>query len=703
MRVHELAKELDLSSKELLSDLQQRGVDAKSHMSALSLQDVDTIRSKRGDGAAAPPESVQVRESELIPSLAEKTKGQPHFSGDQNTSSDPLPKAFTEVSSQKPLSSQTSESRSVIIKGPIVVKEFSAHLNMRPNQLIAELMSMNIFASINERLDLKVAQKVAEKHGIRLEYEKKSADRKPMASPPSADEEPEEDKLEDLVPRPPVITFLGHVDHGKTSLLDQIREAKVAQGEDGGITQYIGAYTIDYQGQKITFIDTPGHEAFTAMRARGANLTDIAVIVIAADDGIKSQTREALQHIRAAGVSIMVAINKVDLKTANVDKVKQQLQEENLTPEEWGGETICCPVSAHTGEGIDHLLEMILLQAEILELKSNPKRKAQGYVVEACLETGMGPTASLLVKRGILHVGDVMVCGPYWGRIKALINDQGVKIEQAGPSMAVKCLGLPEVPDAGSEFKVYPNDRLARSISEKRLEKKRNQTLTGSHTGRKATLDDLLKQTDATSVKELSILIKADVQGILEAIQQSVRQIKSDKITQNIILGGVGNITGNDVLLASASNAIILGFHVSKEGQVNKLAKHEGVEIRLYNVIYELLDDVRQAMEGLLEPELRENITGHAQVKQVFDISKKGKIAGCLVTDGRVTIKAFSRVLREGDVLCEARILTLKRYQNEASDVRDGQECGIRLDNFSDFNEGDIIEFYETEQIAQTL
>ena len=562
---------------------------------------------------------------------------------------------------------------------------------------------MNVFASINERIDLKMAQKLAEKHGLEFKHEKKTPEHKP-APPKPVEEKPaasQSDKPEDIQTRPPVVTFLGHVDHGKTSLLDKIRNAHVVKSEDGGITQHIGAYTVNFQDHPITFLDTPGHEAFTSMRARGANLTDVAVLIIAADDGIMPQTREAIQHAKAAGVCIMVAINKSDLRAANVDRVKQQLQQADLTPEDWGGEIICIPVSAMTGDGIDHLLEMILLQSEMLELKANPKRKAEGYVIEAKMEPGMGPTATVLVKNGTLHVGDAMVCGPYWGRIKALINDQGVKVRTAGPSAAVKCLGLTDVPEPGSEFLVYSNDRAAKTVSEERLTQKRLESI--SQQPKRASLDDLFSETGPQETQELNVILKTDVQGSLEAIQQSLLNIESDKVTIKILLAGVGNITGNDVLLATASNAIILGFHVGKEDGVSKMAKREGVEIRLYSVIYELLDNVREAMTGLLEPVFKEKTLGKAEIRQVFEISKTGRIAGCMVIGGRVYAKSKARVVRNNDIIYDGTIASLKRFQNDANEVRDGQECGIRMDNFNDIQPGDIIEFYDMEKIAQQL
>ncbi len=673
MRVHELAKELTLSSKDLLDKLHALGMDVKNHMSTLTPEQVQQVRS----GAPAAPAAAPV------PAATEKA---------------PKPAAPPPPPPEPPA---PVVEKKVILHGPIIVKELAEQLGVKPNQLIAELMTMNVFASINEKVDPRVVQQVAHKHGYTVEHEKKQPERPPP--PPKPEEEkpaPVTDREQDKMPRPPIVTFMGHVDHGKTSLLDHIRRTRVAQGEDGGITQHIGAYMVTYNDHTITFLDTPGHAAFTAMRARGATLTDIAVIVIAADDGIMPQTREAIQHAKAANVCMMIAINKVDLRTANVDRVKRQLQQEGLTPEDWGGDLVCCPVSAATGEGIDHLLEMILLQAEMLELKANPRRRGQGFVIEARLEAGMGPTANLLVRAGTLQVGDAIVCGPCWGRVKALINDVGVKVRTAGPSFAVKCLGLNSVPEPGTEFEVYPNDKAARAVATERMEKRRLEAIS---TPRRASLEDLLKPQSGPAVQELVVVLKADVQGSLEAIQQALRDIKSEKVTLKIALAGVGSINENDVLLASASNAIIIGFHVSKESGATAAAKREGVEVRLYSVIYELLDDIRDAMAGLLEPMLKQNVIGHAQIRQVFELSKKGRVAGCMVTDGRVTSRSRARVVRDGEVVYEGALASLKRFQNDASEVREGQECGIRLDNFPDFAAGDVIELYEVEKIEQSL
>ena len=500
--------------------------------------------------------------------------------------------------------------------------------------------------------------------------------------------------------RPPVVTFLGHVDHGKTSLLDKIRDASVAKGEHGGITQHIGAYTVETNGHKITFLDTPGHEAFTAMRARGANMTDIAVIIVAADDGIMPQTREAIQHAKAANVSIMVAINKIDLRTASVDKVKQQLQGVALAPEEWGGSTICCPVSAVTGEGIPHLLEMILLQAEVLELRANPKKRATGFVIEARLEPGMGPVINLLVADGTLNVGDAIVCGEHWGRVRALINDHGIKLKSATPATPIKCLGLSGVPEAGAEFKVCSNDKVARSLAAEAAAKAKVVKLVEP---KRVSLENLFSQLKENARLELNVILKADTQGSVEAILHSLQEIKSTKVSLNVILSGTGNISSNDVMLASASNAVVIGFHVAKEPGSDAQAKREGVEIRLHTIIYELIDEVRIAMAGLLAPQVKEKILGHAEIREVFNVGKHSLVAGCHVMDGAVTSRCRARVKRGKEVLYQGTLASLKHFHDDVSIVRENQECGIRLENFSGFNKGDILELYELEETKQSL
>jgi len=680
MRVHELAKQHNLTSKEILDKLHSLGSDAHNHMSAISADFVEKLRVSIEGGTSAtapatPPPSPNPAKKETAKAPEQKPAAPP-----------PSPAAADKL---------------LVLKGSsIVVKELAEKIGLRPNLLIAELMGMNVFASISDKLDIQMARKLGEKHGFTIDIEKRSAEHKPVPVKPWEENTEDTAKPDDIQARPPIVTFMGHVDHGKTSLLDRIRNAMVAKGEAGGITQHIGAYMVESGGRKITFLDTPGHEAFTAMRARGAHLTDIAVIIVAADDGIMPQTREAIQHAQAAKAAIMIAINKIDLPTARVERVKQQLQLLNLAPEEWGGQTVCCEVSAQTGKGIDHLLEMILLQADILELKASRNKRAHGYIVEAQLESGMGPTATLLVKDGTLHLGDAVLCGQYWGRVKALINDRGVRIKSADPSTPVKCLGLSGVPEAGAEFKVCTHDRLARELAEKTQEDIRLSQVVPQ---KKISLDNLFEQIDSAKKLEVGVILKADVQGSLEAIKHALDGIKSEKVSLDVMLSGVGNITVNDVLLASASKAIIVGFNVAKENSVNAAAKKEGVEIRLHAIIYDLVEEIRQAMTGMLAPQIKEHVTGHARVLEVFPISKVGTVAGCMVTAGKISSRSRARIKRSSGVIFEGSIASLKRFQNDAGEVKEGQECGIRIDNFNAFEKGDVMEFYDVTKVAQAL
>ncbi|MBM4153586.1 MAG: translation initiation factor IF-2 [Lentisphaerae bacterium] len=696
MRMYELAKELNVATKELMDRLRADGEDVTANPSAnASVTQVRKARAMFGAApAAAPgPEPVAaVPVAEPVPAPAEPPPPP-----------EPSPAASLAAAPAAPAHAPEPEKPSIIrVREPIIVKELAVQLGLKPNVMIAELMRMNVFASINERLEFRVAHQLGLKHGIRVEHEKKVQEEKPAPPKKKVEAKPEVvERPEELIQRPPVVTFMGHVDHGKTSLLDHIRKTKVVAGEAGGITQHMGAYMVQFHDRWITFIDTPGHAAFTQMRARGANVTDIAVIVISAEEGIKPQTLEAIQHARAANVTTMCALNKIDLPGANIDRVKGQLQQNGLTPDDWGGTTVCVPVSAATGQGIDDLLEMILLQSEMLDLKAVPRRRASGFVLEARMAPGSGPVATVLVKSGTLQVGDAVVCGDYWGRVKSLENDRSVRVRTAGPSFAVQMLGLTAVPEAGSEFSVVANDREAKQSSEEKLAARRLESLQAPRRG--MSLDDLLTQTDATRKVELSIVLKSDVQGTLEAIQQALSEIKSQKVSQKVILTGVGNISANDVLLAKASNAIIIGFHVANETGVEKVAKREGVEIRHYSIIYELIDEVRNAMAGLLEPVIKEIPLGQAMVKQVFQLSKKGAVAGCIVRGGKITSRARARVRRQGDVIFEGALASLKRFQNDASEVRDGQECGIRLDNFGDYQAGDLIEAYDVQKIAQEL
>jgi translation initiation factor IF-2 len=588
----------------------------------------------------------------------------------------------------------------ILIKPPIIVKQLASELSLKPHQLIAELMSHNIFANINQTIEPDVAAKIAENHGFVLEKERREKgagvhkiEQVVVAPPP-----PVIEKEEELKPRAPIITFMGHVDHGKTTLMDAIRKTRVAAGEAGGITQHIGAYSVDHNAAKITFIDTPGHAAFTAMRARGANVTDIVVLVIAADDGMMPQTIEAINHAKAAPhVKIVVAVNKIDLPGANTDRVKKQLQEQDLTPEDWGGETIVCPVSATKGTGIDHLLEMMSLQAEVMELKASPTATPRGTVIEAQVEAGRGPTATVIVQMGTLKIGDPFICGDYNGKVKSLLNDRGQPVKEAGPSTAVRVLGFTGLPNAGDELLVMESERSAKTLSDERLQAKRANKLV---LPQRATLESLLEAADGKKV--LRIVLKCDAQGSLEALEGALQQIESKKVDLEIIHSAVGPISESDILLASASDAVVVGFNVKVESMAVPAAKREGVQVKLYSIIYELLDQIKEAMAGLLEPEHRETVIGHAEVKQVFQLSR-GIVAGCLVTDGRVARAARARVLRKRQPVYDGGVSTLRRFQDDVKEVRSGLECGIKLGDFNEYQVGDVIECYQLEAIAQKL
>ncbi|MBA3962407.1 MAG: translation initiation factor IF-2 [Chthoniobacterales bacterium] len=587
------------------------------------------------------------------------------------------------------------------IKPPIVVKDLATQLGVKNFQLIKELMDdFNIFANPNLTVEPEVASKICDKHGFVFEMERREKGggvhkqvEVVVAPPPPVIEKEEELKL-----RGPIITFMGHVDHGKTSLMDAIRKTRVAAGEAGGITQHIGAYTVNYKGTRITFLDTPGHAAFTAMRARGANVTDIVVLVVAADDGLMPQTIEAINHAKAAPhVKIMVAVNKMDLPGANLDRVKQQLQERDLTPEDWGGETIVVPVSATKGTGVDQLLENMAVQAEVMELKASPTATPRGTVIEAQVEPGRGPTATVIVQMGTLKVGEPFICGDYGGKIKSLVDDHGKPIKSAGPSTPTKVLGFTGLPNAGDEFLVMESEKSAKTLSEERLAAKRTEKLSMPQ---RATLESLLEAADGKKV--LRLILKCDAQGSLEALIASLGQIESKKIDLEMIHAGVGPISESDILLASASNAVVVGFNIKVESNAVAAAKHEGVQVKLYSIIYELIDQMKEAMAGMLDPEHRESVIGHAEVKQVFQLSR-GIVAGCLVTDGRISRTARARVLRRRQPVYDGGLSTLRRFQDDVKEVRVGLECGIKLGDFTEYQVGDIIECYQLEQVAQKL
>jgi translation initiation factor IF-2 len=592
----------------------------------------------------------------------------------------------------------------IVIKPPIVVRELATQLKQKPFKIIADLMGLGVFATVNQSVDEKIAQQLCAKYGFRFEVEKRERGAGVVHAPVQEVEVDIEDKPETLKPRAPVVTIMGHVDHGKTSLLDVIRKANVAAGESGGITQHIGAYTISVPHPdnkkglaQITFLDTPGHAAFSSMRARGANVTDIVVLVVAANDGVMPQTLEALSHAKAAKVPILVAVNKIDHPNANPMKVRQQLQEKGLVPDDWGGETIFVDVSALTKVGVDKLLEMILLQAELLELKANPDRNAKGNVIESGVEPG-GPTATVLVRKGTLHVGDIILCGEFYGRVRALINEEGQRLKEAGPSVAVRVLGLNGVPDAGSEFIVVEDEKAARDKAEERFLKDRAE----GHESKKVTLENLFATLAANQSKVLKIVVKADTQGSVEAIVDALKKIEAEKVSLEIMHSDVGAISENDVALASASSAIILGFHTRVDSTAAEKAKHAGVQIKLYAIIYELIDQVKEAMAGLLDPEARETVTGVAEVRQVFELSKGVPVAGCMVSSGRI-VRGKVRVRRRKDVIYEGIAQSLRRFQDEVNEVRAGMECGIRIEGYSEFQVGDTIECYAIEKIAAKL
>lgn len=589
------------------------------------------------------------------------------------------------------------------LKPPIIVKDLAEKMGLKPFKIISDLIAFKVFASADKAVDVEVAEKICEKHGFKLEREKREkgggvhkVEEVIVEPPPQVVEEVEEEKLE---LRAPIITFMGHVDHGKTSLLDALRKTQVVTGEAGGITQHIGAYCIFHHGKPITFIDTPGHAAFSAMRARGAHVTDIVVLIIASDDGIMPQTKEALAHAKAANVQLMVAINKCDLPTANVMRVKSQLQDIGLAPVDWGGEIECMEVSAKSGAGLEELLDTMALQAEVLELKADPKADPRATVIESSMVAGKGPVATVIVGQGTLSVGQPFICGPYWGKVKALINDRGENIKEVLPGMPCEVIGFSDMPHVGDEVVVMKNERDVKKLSVERLEEIRQKKL---QTPRRSTLEHLFASIEEGNKKALKLVLKCDVQGSVEAIAKCLTDIKSDKINLELLHQEVGPINESDVLLASASDAVILGFNVKLENKALTTAKREGVQVKLYSIIYELIDQVKEAMAGLLDPITREKVVGHARVKQVFKVNR-GYVGGSVVTDGRMDRKQRARVLRDGQSVYDGGFETLRRFQDEVNEVRNGLECGIKLSGFSDYEENDVIECYELEKIAQTL
>ena len=582
--------------------------------------------------------------------------------------------------------------RTLVLPEKLTIRELADKMKVQPSVIVKKLFLKGTMVTVNQEVDYEQAEEIALEFNCICEPEEKVD---VIAELLKEEEDPEDT----LVARPPVVCVMGHVDHGKTSLLDAIRSTRVTDREAGGITQHIGASVVSINGQNITFLDTPGHEAFTAMRMRGANSTDIAILVVAADDGVMPQTVEAINHAKAAGVEIIVAINKIDKPSANIERVKQELSEYELIPEDWGGNTIFCPVSAHTKEGIDNLLEMILLTAEVLELKANPKRNARGLVIEAQLDKGRGAVATVLVQKGTLKVGQPVACGSCYGKVRAMIDDQGRRVKEAGPSMPVEILGLSSVPEAGETFVAMDTEKEARAFAETYISEGKNRLI--EDTKAKMSLDDLFSQIQSGNVKELDIIVKADVQGSVEAVKQSLVKLSNEEVVVKVIHGGVGAINESDVSLASASNAIIIGFNVRPDATAKETAEREGVDVRLYRVIYNAIEDIEAAIKGMLDPVYREKVIGHVEVRQIYKASGVGTIAGCYVLDGSITKDAQSRIVRDGIVIYEGELASLKRFKDDVKEVKSGFECGIVFEKYNDIKEGDQIEAFVMEEIPR--
>ena len=643
-RIYELAKQLNLTNKELMEKLKEFGIEINSHMSAINDDDVEIIL-----------EYYQSDNSKNINS-------------------------FNSVPSQN-----EEDIKIIYIDNNITVKDFSEKLRLNATELVKYLMKQGIMASINQSIDFDTAVKIGQDFNVLIEKEEE----KDIMEEFFKEDIDNENNLKE---RPPVVVVMGHVDHGKTSLLDSIRHSNVTTTEAGGITQHIGAYTVQIDGKPITFLDTPGHEAFTAMRMRGAQVTDIAILVVAADDGVMPQTVEAINHAKAAGVEIIVAINKIDKPSANPDKVKQELVEYGLLAEDWGGDTIFVPVSAINKTGIDQLLEMIILSSEMKELKANPNKKARGVIIEAQLDKGRGPVATVLIQNGTLNIGDPIVAGSSYGKVRAMTDDKGRRVKKATPSTPVEILGLSEVPSAGDSFYIAENDKQARQVAQSVIAKNRINMI--KNTPQKVSLDDLFTQIQSGNVKELNIVVKADVHGSVEAVKQSLERLSNNEVRVRIIHGGVGSITESDVMLASASNAIIIGFNVRPEPTAKIFAEEEKVDLRLYRIIYNAIEDVMNAMKGLLDPIYEEKVIGHAEIRQLFKASGVGTIAGSYILDGKFVRNCKIRVMRDGKKIHEGELESLKRFKDDVKEVSSGYECGLVIKKFNDVKELDIVEAY---------
>ncbi|MDI9502043.1 MAG: translation initiation factor IF-2 [Tissierellia bacterium] len=741
-RVYELAKELNVSSKELMNMLEKRNIKVKSHMAMLTSSEVEQIQKvikEHGSidnvpkapvqKAAEPkPQNNKAKPAQKNPAPQKKPAGQNHpqdadkkenrGSRKETPKKNPAQKDRSQQKSRRGQQAQQGKNKrgrqkqapqkkemppidldkEVEIESNIVVKDLSQKLGIGVSQLMGKLMMLGVMANQNQEIGFEYAELVASEFGRKVVLKE---------SRHTLDTESEtgdifgldfEDKEEELVPRSPVITVMGHVDHGKTSLLDAIRDTNVTRGEAGGITQHIGAYTITIQGEKIVFLDTPGHEAFTTMRARGAMVTDLAILVVAADDGVMPQTIEAINHAKAAEVPIIVAINKMDKPDANPDRVKQELAEHGIVPEEWGGDAIMVEVSALKHEGIDDLLEMILMVAEMQELKANPKRAGIGTVIEAQLDKGRGPVATIIVEKGSFHASDMVVTGSSSGRIRAMYDDKWKQIKKAGPSMPIQIQGLSDVPNAGDKIFVVEDERTARGYADLVKAQQREDMI---QTGQKVSLDDLFERIQEGELQDLNIIVKTDVRGTIDAVRQSFEKLSNDEVRVNIIHGAVGGITQSDVQLATASNAIIIGFNVRPTQVALDMAKDEDVDIRTYRVIYEAIDDIEAAIKGMLAPTLEEEVIGRAEVRQTFRVPNAGTVAGIYVRSGKVTRNASIRLLRQDIVIFEGSISSLKRFKDDAREINTGYEGGLSIENYNDVKEGDIIEAYIIKEIAQ--
>lgn len=705
MRIYEYAKEKNMTSKEVIEKLKNMNVDVANHMSVIDEKIIEKLEGKgekpsqqNGDdkkmGETKQQQSEKASSNKPRPEKAapQQKKQKGNFQAKQQQGNNQNKKNKQRRQNIQPQVKKVVElPEKIVFSESLSVGELAKKLGKEPSEIIKKLMLMGVMATINQELDKDSIELICADYGVEVEEEI-------IIDETNFEEIVDEDTPEQLKERPPVVTIMGHVDHGKTTLLDSIRKAHVAAGEAGGITQHIGAYQVEIEGKKITFLDTPGHEAFTTMRARGAQITDITILVVAADDGVMPQTKEAISHAKAAGVPIIVAVNKMDKETANPDRVMQELTEFELIPEDWGGDTIFVPVSALQGQGIDDLLEMVLLVAEVEELKANPDKLARGTVIEAELDKGRGPVATLLVQSGTLHVGDPIVVGHTFGRVRAMVNDLGRRVKKAGPATPVEITGLSDVPQAGDQFKVFADEKTARYVGETRtsrlIEQQRKETS-------RVSLDDLFNQIQQGEIKEINIIIKADVQGTVEAMRGSLEKIEVEGVKINIIHTGVGAITESDIILASASNAIVIGFNVRPDNNAKRVAESEKVDIRLHRVIYKAIEEVEAAMKGMLDPEYEEKIIGQVEVRQTFKVSKIGTIAGSYVTDGKITRDSKVRLIRDGIVIHEGELNALKRFKDDVKEVAAGYECGITLENYHDIKEGDVIEAYVMQEIER--